>query len=399
MATIELDKLSKVFPGGERAVDALDLTIEDGELMVFVGPSGCGKTTALRMIAGLEQLTSGHIRIGGRNVENVQARERDVAMIFQSYALYPHLTVRENIEFALKLRKIPKSEISERVASTARMLGLSEMIDRKPRSLSGGQRQRVAMGRAIIRNAQAYLMDEPLSNLDAKLRVQMRAELLSLQRQEGVTTIYVTHDQTEAMTMGHRVSVLRKGVLQQVDIPQELYDHPANQFVAGFIGSPPMNMIDIELRRSGDGLTACLANARLAVDRRLLERRPGLARYVDRRVALGIRPEDIEDAAFASGVPEDQRLRVKCTLREALGSEILVHFSLPGKLTSTEDIKELAADLGDPGAVGISEVGEVPFVARVSPRSTVAEGDEVELAFDSERLHFFDLESGTAIYD
>src|SRR5438552_8277962 len=296
--------------------------------MVFVGPSGCGKTTALRMVAGLEQISEGTIRIGDRIVNHVSPKDRDIAMVFQTYALYPHMTVEENLAFGLKLRKLTKVEIGRRVHAAANTLGLEEFLQRKPRALSGGQRQRVAMGRAIVREPRAYLMDEPLSNLDAKLRVQMRAEIHKLQRELGVTTIYVTHDQTEAMTMGDRVAVMRTGQLQQVDHPERLYEHPANQFVGGFIGSPAMNMVDARLHREEGDLVVSFGAYRLAVDPELVASRPGLPAYNGRPVVLGIRPEDFEDAAFARDAEPGRTLDTVTGLREALGSEVLVHFSV-----------------------------------------------------------------------
>src|SRR5438034_5013166 len=299
MSDIEFADVAKVYPDGTRAVDSLDLEIQDGEFMVFVGPSGCGKTTALRMVAGLEEISEGTIRIGDRIVNQISPKDRDIAMVFQTYALYPHMTVEENLAFGLRLRKLSKIEIGRRVNAAATTLGLEDFLQRKPRALSGGQRQRVAMGRAIVREPRAYLMDEPLSNLDAKLRVQMRAEIHKLQRELGVTTIYVTHDQVEAMTMGDRVAVMRSGHLQQVDAPERIYEQPANQFVAGFIGSPPMNMIAAKLNRSDEGLVVTFGGHRVVVDPEIVRARPALRGYEGGDVVLGIRPEDFEDAAFA----------------------------------------------------------------------------------------------------
>src|SRR5579862_5192681 len=318
MAAIEFDSVSKVYSDGTHAVNDLTMAIEDGEFMVFVGPSGCGKTTALRMVAGLEEITEGVIRIGGRTVNDVSPKNRDIAMVFQSYALYPHMTVQENLAFGLRLRQMSRREIDRRVNSAARTLGLEAFLERRPRALSGGQRQRVAMGRAIVREPQAYLMDEPLSNLDAKLRVQMRAEIHKLQRELGVTTIYVTHDQTEAMTMGDRVAVMRDGHLQQADTPERLYDRPANQFVAGFMGSPAMNMVEATVRRDDAGFWVHFGSHRLLIDSSALVER-ALAGYTDRKLVLGIRPEELEDAAFAPPAPPERRLSVVCSLREALG--------------------------------------------------------------------------------
>jgi multiple sugar transport system ATP-binding protein len=327
LATVSFEDVAKVYPDGTRAVSALSITIGDGEFMVFVGPSGCGKTTALRMVAGLESISEGVVRIGDRVVNHVPSRDRDIAMVFQSYALYPHLNVYENIAFGLRVRKMSKAEIDGRVQRAAAMLGLEGFLDRKPRALSGGQRQRVAMGRAIVREPAAFLMDEPLSNLDAKLRVQMRAEIGGLQHDLGVTTIYVTHDQVEAMTMGDRVAVMRKGEMQQVAPPQELYDDPVNLFVAGFIGSPAMNVFEGTIRASNGGLAVAAGSQRLTLDETAVNARPALRAYADRTVIVGIRPEDIEDAALAPETAVD-RLRGKVLLTEALGSEIVVHLAV-----------------------------------------------------------------------
>ncbi|HET9443610.1 MAG TPA: sn-glycerol-3-phosphate ABC transporter ATP-binding protein UgpC [Acidimicrobiales bacterium] len=402
MADVVLNQLSKVFADGTRAVDDLDLAIGDGELMVLVGPSGCGKTTALRMVAGLEDISHGEVSIGGRVVNQVPSKDRDIAMVFQSYALYPHLSVFDNIAFGLRLRKAPKEEIDRRVHRAAAILGLEELLKRKPRALSGGQRQRVAMGRAIVREPQAFLMDEPLSNLDAKLRVQMRAEIARLQGELGVTTIYVTHDQTEAMTLGDRVAVMRKGVLQQVAPPQVLYDDPVNLFVAGFIGSPAMNMVEGGLERADGRLWVVLGSQRLAVDERLLAERPGLADHEGARVAVGIRPEDMEDAALAAGAPEDRRLASTAELVEAMGSDVYVHFSLDAPPVRTEETRELAADVdaaqGDPIGPSAGGAGRgTGLVARFSPRTAARTGQAVEVVVDTARFHFFDLATGRAI--
>ncbi len=382
MAAIEFQDVSKVFADGTVAVDGLDLVIDEGEFMVFVGPSGCGKTTALRMVAGLEEISEGEILIGGRVMNEVTPKDRDIAMVFQNYALYPHMTVAANLAFGLKLRHVGKGEIDRRVREAAVTLGLEEYLERKPAALSGGQRQRVAMGRAIVREPQAYLMDEPLSNLDAKLRVQMRAEIQSLQRSLGVTTIYVTHDQTEAMTMGDRIAVMLRGALQQVDSPEYVYSRPANRFVAGFIGSPAMNMIEARLTRENGVHTVCFGDHRLALDDELLDARPGILGYEDRTVVLGIRPEDFEDAAFAPDAPPDRTITTVCTLREALGSEVLVHFAAvrpTGPIASLEDTS-------------------AAFVARVHPETTVREDSRIRLVVDTRRLHFFDPETGLAVY-
>jgi multiple sugar transport system ATP-binding protein len=372
VAAIEFHEVSKVFPDGTRAVDSLDLQIREDEFMVFVGPSGCGKTTALRMVAGLEEISEGTISIGGRVVNEVQSKDRDIAMVFQNYALYPHMTVAQNLAFGLKLRKFDKAEVRRRVGVAAATLGLEDYLERKPSALSGGQRQRVAMGRAIVREPHAYLMDEPLSNLDAQLRVQVRAEIQKLQRTLGVTTIYVTHDQTEAMTMGDRIAVMRSGTLQQVDAPEQVYRRPANRFVAGFIGSPAMNMVNARLTRANGDLIASFGDHSLVIGDEVLADRPALRAYEGGEVVLGIRPEDIEDAAFAAEAP-GRTLTVVCTLREALGSEVLVHFS--------------AVD--DGGAA---------LIARVDQLTAARMGEPLQLVVDTSRLHFFEPASGLAIY-
>ena len=402
MAGVAFEQMSKVYPDGTKAVDALSLAIGDGEFMVLVGPSGCGKTTALRMVAGLEDITSGVVKIGDRVVNNVPSRDRDIAMVFQSYALYPHLSVYENIAFGLKIKKMPKEEIERRVADAARILGLEPFLKRKPRALSGGQRQRVAMGRAIVRQPQAFLMDEPLSNLDAKLRVQMRAEIAGLQRSLGVTTIYVTHDQVEAMTMGDRVAVMRKGELQQVAEPQTLYDQPVNLFVGGFIGSPSMNMVEATLARENGGLVAKVGEQKVLINAEELAARPALAGFEGKNVVLGIRPEDLEDVALSPDTPADHRLKGKVTLTEALGSEIMVHFTIEATQAATEEMRELAKDVGDERVVAQLDEGATStagFVGRFGARSRVKTGDQIEVAVDSRALHFFDPETGLGIYN
>jgi multiple sugar transport system ATP-binding protein len=401
MAEVTFDRVSKVYPDGYRAVSDVNLDIQDGEFMVLVGPSGCGKTTALRMVAGLEDITEGQLRIGERVVNHVPSRDRDIAMVFQSYALYPHLSVYENIAFGLRLKKVPKAEVDKRVNETAQLLGLTEHLKRKPRALSGGQRQRVAMGRAIVRQPQAFLMDEPLSNLDAKLRVQMRAEIARLQSDLGVTTIYVTHDQVEAMTMGDRVAVMRKGELQQVDDPQTLYDHPVNLFCGGFIGSPAMNMLQARLEADNGAISAIVGNQRIRLSDRCATNRPGLRAYTGRDIVLGIRPENLEDAAVASTAEEGDRLRGEVVLREALGSEIMAHVAIEGRAAETDETRELASDVGAPEGeqeIGIEE-GKTILVARFNARSRVKQGDTTEVAVDTEALHFFDPQTGAGIYE
>jgi multiple sugar transport system ATP-binding protein len=401
LATVTFEDVAKVYPDGTRAVSGMNLTIEDREFMVFVGPSGCGKTTALRMVAGLETISEGVLRIGDRPVNHVPSRDRDIAMVFQSYALYPHLTVYENIAFGLRVRKMSKEEIDRRVQNAASILGLEAFLDRKPRALSGGQRQRVAMGRAIVREPAAFLMDEPLSNLDAKLRVQMRAEIGGLQHDLGVTTIYVTHDQVEAMTMGDRVAVMRKGEVQQVAPPQELYDNPINLFVAGFIGSPAMNMFEGVIRTKNGGITVEAGSQRLALDESLVGARPALRAYSDKTVIVGIRPEDIQDLALAPDAPSDRRLKGKVLLTEALGSEIVVHVGVDTPRASTDEVRELASEADEVRRPALSDEGPgtTTFVGRFGPRSSVAVGDQIETAVDTRSLHFFDPDTGLGIHD
>ena len=390
MATVRLDGINKVYDNGFHAIHDLDLDIADQEFLVLVGPSGCGKSTALRMIAGLETITDGTMRIGDRVVNDIEPKDRDIAMVFQNYALYPHMTVYDNIGFALKLAKVPKEEIDTRVRKAAAILELEEHLDRKPGQLSGGQRQRVAMGRAIVRQPAAFLMDEPLSNLDAKLRVQMRAEIAALQRELAVTTVYVTHDQIEAMTMGDRVAVLKDGYLQQVDTPQNLYDHPANVFVGAFIGSPSMNLFEGTVHMSGDVGTVTMGSHVLGLPKECFDKQTKLRDFDGKPIIVGIRPEDFEDVAFAAQVPESQRITSKVTLIEALGSEIMVHFRLEAP----------TVDSGDPDAIEEkSGLAVANCVGRFNPRSRVRMGDSIEIAVSSENMHFFDPATHLAIAD
>jgi multiple sugar transport system ATP-binding protein len=400
MAGVTFDRVTKTYADGTTAVHELNLDITDGEFMVLVGPSGCGKTTALRMVAGLEDISRGVLKIGERVVNHVPSRDRDIAMVFQSYALYPHLSVYENIAFGLKIKGLPKAEIEKRVQNAARILGLEPFLKRKPRALSGGQRQRVAMGRAIVREPAAFLMDEPLSNLDAKLRVQMRAEIAGLQHDLGVTTIYVTHDQVEAMTMGDRVAVMRKGELQQVADPQTLYDRPVNLFVGGFIGSPAMNMVEATLQRRNGGFVAKVGEETIAIEQAEVNARPGLAAYDGKEVVLGIRPEDLEDAALVPEGGTATHLRGQTELTEALGSEIMVHFSIKARQAMTEDVRELAEDVGDERAIEQSaDDDSTTLVGRFGARSRVRPGQPIEVAVDTRSLHFFDPQTGLGIYD
>ena len=389
MATITLNKINKVYPNGFHAIHDLDLDIADTEFLVLVGPSGCGKSTALRMVAGLEEISTGEMRIGDRVVNDVEPKDRDIAMVFQNYALYPHMTVYDNIGFALKLAKTPKAETDRRIREAAHILELDDQLDRKPAQLSGGQRQRVAMGRAIVRQPAAFLMDEPLSNLDAKLRVQMRAEIAGLQRELGVTTVYVTHDQVEAMTMGDRVAVLKDGFLQQVDTPQNLYDRPQNVFVAAFIGSPSMNLFQGTLTfsdvDSGGQLT--LGSQTISIPSKVLSSRPALGAFNGQTVIYGIRPEDMEDAALDPR-PDDQCISGEVSLVEALGAEVLVHFGVDAAPVDSGD-PDAVADLGDSAVV----------VGRFNPRSRVRLRETTKVAVNSERINFFDPATRLAIWD
>ena len=385
MAEIVLDGISKRFDDGFEAVKNMDLTIEDGEFVILVGPSGCGKSTALRMIAGLEDITEGELRIGGEVVNRYAPKDRDIAMVFQNYALYPHMTVRENMAFPLKLAKVEQSEIDRKVEQAAKILDLGEHLDRKPANLSGGQRQRVAMGRAIVRDPKAFLMDEPLSNLDAKLRVQMRTEVARLQKELNTTTVYVTHDQTEAMTLGDRVAVMRAGELQQVGTPGELYEHPANLFVAGFIGSPAMNFM--AARIDGDTAKLPFGNVRLPD-----EARRRLSDAAGREVIAGVRPEAFEDARLAGDGRDGKALTAHIDLVESMGSELYVHFGIDsGGAIRSKQLEELAADAG---VAEVPGAGSDQVIARLSAESEVKRGENAELWLDISKLHFFDPQSG-----
>ena len=394
MATIEFDDVQKIYDDGTQAVFDLNLKIEDGELMVLVGPSGCGKTTALRMVAGLEEITDGDLKIGDQIVNDLTPKERNIAMVFQSYALYPHMTVEENLAFSLRLHKMPKDEIKERVNNAAKILQIDQYLKRKPKALSGGQRQRVAMGRAIVRQPEVFLMDEPLSNLDAKLRVQMRAEIHQLQRRLDVTTIYVTHDQVEAMTMGDRVAVMNAGRLLQVDTPQVLYSRPNNEFVAGFIGSPAINLVEAQLEQTNGHLSVAFGEHRLTVDDNAARSRSRLKDYVGKTIILGIRPEDFEDASLQSDTPSDRRVKVTVDLIEPLGAEILAYF---GTAATTVVSSAAAADAGEDADVRLGEDAGSRMCARVSPHSRIAMGHDTELAVDTSRLYFFDPETREAV--
>jgi multiple sugar transport system ATP-binding protein len=402
VAEITLERLTKVYPDGTEAVTSLDLEVGDGEFVVFVGPSGCGKTTALRMVAGLETITSGTVRIEGRVVNDLPPKDRDIAMVFQNYALYPHMNAHRNMGFALKMRGLPKDEVDRRVREAARILGLEDSLEKKPRTLSGGQRQRVAMGRAIVRQPQAFLMDEPLSNLDAKLRVEMRAEISRIQRDLAVTTVYVTHDQVEAMTMGDRVVVMRNGLLQQVDKPQVLYERPRNLFVAEFIGSPAMNLVVAELARTDGDVWVRFGEHRLRLDPATLDARPALADYEGREVVVGIRPEDMEDAAILRETYPDRRLSVLCDIREDMGSEVYAHFNVAAQPVTTKEVVEalVVEDLEDEEARLAAERARgagVTFVARLERQTRAHERRPLEIEVDVTRLHFFDPETGLGV--
>ena len=388
MGAIDIKSAGKIYPNGTRALEDVNITINDGEFVVLVGPSGCGKTTLLRMVAGLEDITEGEISIGDKTVNDVAPKDRDIAMVFQNYALYPHMSVFDNMAFSLKLRKLPKDEIDQKVKDAAKTLEISELLDRKPKALSGGQRQRVAMGRAIVRNPQAFLMDEPLSNLDAKLRVQMRAELGQLHTQLQTTTLYVTHDQVEAMTMGDRVAVIRKGELQQIDTPREIYLNPKNIFVAGFIGSPSMNFVYAKVGVNKNSIKLNFGNDHIDYKGDKLEK---LKAFENKEIVMGIRPEAFEDGNYANTSEYSESIKVSVSLLEQLGSDSYIHFYKDIKPVQTEEIEEILADEGE----DISVLGDnTKFIARINPNSTVVEGEEIELKIDPSKLHFFDPETG-----
>ena len=393
MATVTLEGITKEYENGFKAVEDLDLAIRDGEFLVMVGPSGCGKSTTLRMIAGLEDISEGVVKIGDRVVNDVHPKDRDIAMVFQNYALYPHMSVRGNIGFALKLQKRPKDEINARVEEAGRLLELTEQLDKKPGQLSGGQRQRVAMGRAIVRRPQVFLLDEPLSNLDAKLRVQMRAEITELQREVGVTTFYVTHDQVEAMTMADRVAVINRGLLQQVDEPQTLYDAPDNLFVAAFIGSPSMTLMEATLSEANGAISIGLGSQSIGLSRKAFDQRPALRQYLGKAVTVGIRPEDLEEASLTPDHPADQRIRGTVENVEALGFERIAYFQVDANQVFSED----ALDLGDDAEM--LERGTTRMAGRFDPASEFEVGDTIEIAVASDNAHFFDSDTGLAIRD
>ena len=398
---VTVEGVWKKYDNGFIAVEDLNLEIHNGEFLVMVGPSGCGKSTTLRMIAGLEEISEGSMSIGGRVINELPPKERDIAMVFQNYALYPHMSVFDNIGFALKLQRRPRNEIKERVGEAARILELTDMLDRKPSQLSGGQRQRVAMGRAIVRYPKVFLLDEPLSNLDAKLRVQMRGEITRLQREVGVTTFYVTHDQVEAMTMADRVAVINKGVLQQVDAPQVLFEQPDNLFVAAFIGSPSMNLMEGKLSDNGSGsLHLTIGEEKLSVPRSVLDKNPKLSSYLDKNLVVGIRPKDMDDAAIVTEHPQDQRFRSKAENVEALGFEVIVHFDIQAVPVVSEDALDLPEDMVGTELGGYADVKrEYPsrLAARFDPATRLRIGDTMEVAVRVENIHYFDRDTGLAI--
>tara|TARA_B100001113_G_scaffold55072_1_gene40880 strand:+ start:19 stop:1194 length:1176 start_codon:yes stop_codon:yes gene_type:complete len=390
MGAININNVGKIYPNGTRALEDVSIEINDGEFVVLVGPSGCGKTTLLRMVAGLEDITEGEISIADKVVNEIAPKDRDIAMVFQNYALYPHMSVYDNMAFSLKLRKLPKDEIDQKVKDAARTLEIDELLERKPKALSGGQRQRVAMGRAIVRNPQAFLMDEPLSNLDAKLRVQMRAELGQLHSQLETTTLYVTHDQVEAMTMGDRVAVIRKGILQQINTPREIYLYPKNIFVAGFIGSPSMNFVYATVKNSSNGVVLTFGE-----DKILSKVAPeALKDYEGEEIVLGIRPEAFEDSVYANKKEFTEELSINVSLLEQLGSDTYIHFYKDINPVQTEAIEEILADEGE----DISVLGtQTKFIARINPNATIEEGQNIKLAIDPTKLHYFNPETGLSI--
>ncbi len=390
MGAINITDVGKIYPNGTRALENVNIEIHDGEFVVLVGPSGCGKTTLLRMVAGLEDITEGEISIADKVVNEVAPKDRDIAMVFQNYALYPHMSVYDNMAFSLKLRKLPKDEIDAKVKEAAKTLEIDELLDRKPKALSGGQRQRVAMGRAIVRSPQAFLMDEPLSNLDAKLRVQMRAELGELHSQLETTTLYVTHDQVEAMTMGDRVAVIRKGVLQQIDTPREIYLYPKNIFVAGFIGSPAMNFVYATIDASGKKTKLTFGDSNIVSS----NAPKSLSDFNGKEIVLGIRPEAFEDSVYANDKEFTEQININVSLLEQLGSDTYIHFYKDIPPVQTKAIEEILADEGE----DISALGtETKFIARINPNATIEEGQNINLAIDPSKLHYFDPETGLAI--
>ena len=390
MGAINITDVGKIYPNGTRALENVNIEIHDGEFVVLVGPSGCGKTTLLRMVAGLEDITEGEISIADKVVNEVAPKDRDIAMVFQNYALYPHMSVYDNMAFSLKLRKLPKDEIDAKVKEAAKTLEIDELLDRKPKALSGGQRQRVAMGRAIVRSPQAFLMDEPLSNLDAKLRVQMRAELGELHSQLETTTLYVTHDQVEAMTMGDRVAVIRKGVLQQIDTPREIYLYPKNIFVAGFIGSPAMNFVYATIDVSEKETKLTFGDSNIVSS----DAPKSLSNFNGKEIVLGIRPEAFEDSVYANDKEFTEQININVSLLEQLGSDTYIHFYKDIPPVQTKAIEEILADEGE----DISALGtETKFIARINPNATIEEGQNINLAIDPSKLHYFDPETGLAL--
>ena len=390
MGAINITSVGKIYPNGTRALEDVSIEVNDGEFVVLVGPSGCGKTTLLRMVAGLEDITEGEISIADNIVNEVAPKDRDIAMVFQNYALYPHMSVYDNMAFSLKLRKFSKDEIDKKVKDAAKTLEIDELLDRKPKALSGGQRQRVAMGRAIVRSPQAFLMDEPLSNLDAKLRVQMRAELGQLHTQLQTTTLYVTHDQVEAMTMGDRVAVIRKGILQQIDTPREIYLYPKNIFVAGFIGSPSMNFVYATVKISSKGASLTFGEDQIFVK----DPPESLKDYEGKEIVLGVRPEAFEDSVYANKKEFSEEINIHVSLLEQLGSDTYIHFYKDINPVQTEAIEEILADEGE----DISVLGtQTKFIARINPNATIEEGKNITLSINPSKLHFFNPETGLSI--